>query len=107
MNTPVQESRDNNFVIGLLAGSLVGAGLAMWLAPRGVSALRERLTDSATRLGERASEHYQEASARVGEAADEIARKGRDVRDDVAATVARGAHDVERRATVARTDRVF
>ena len=106
MNGQTQEHRDHGFMIGLLAGTCVGAGLAMWLAPRLASELRERGTDSARSLGERASEQYQQASIRVGEAVGELTRKGQDVRDDVAEAVARGAHEVERFAAAARTDRV-
>ena len=104
MDAPIQESSDYKFVLGIVAGSVVGACLAMWFAPKG-SALREQLTGAAARVGERASEHFQDASARAGEAVDELARKGREVRDGLAASVARGAHDVERRATAIRSDR--
>jgi gas vesicle protein len=113
MNAPTQEHRDYGFVIGLLTGTFVGAGLAMWFAPRLASELRERMTDSARSLGKRASDQYQQASARVGDAVDELARKGQGVRDDVAGAVARGAHEVargahevERYATAARRDRI-
>jgi gas vesicle protein len=106
MNARTQERRDFGFVIGLLTGTFVGAGLAMLFAPRSGSDLRQRVTDSARSLGERASEQYQQASARVGEAVDEITRKGQDVRDEVADVVARGAHEVERYATEVKTDRV-
>ena len=107
MNAHTQEHRDYGFVIGLLAGTFVGAGLAMWLAPRLASELRQRMTDSARRLSERASERYQEASTRVGDAVDELTRKGQNVRDDVAETVARGAREVERYATAVKSDRVI
>jgi gas vesicle protein len=106
MNAHMQEHRDYGFVIGLLTGTFVGAGLAMWLAPRLASELRERMTDSARSLGKRASEQYQQVSARVGDAVDELTRKGQGVRDDVAEAVARGAHEVERYATAAKSDRV-
>jgi len=105
MNAYTQERRDYGFVIGLLTGACVGAGLAMWFAPRSGSELRQQLTDSAKSLGNRASEQYQQATTRVGEAVDELTRKGQDARDNVADTVARGAHEVERYATAAKTDR--
>jgi gas vesicle protein len=98
--------RDYGFMIGLLTGTFVGAGLAMWLAPRSAAELRQRVTDSAVRLGHRAFGRYQRASTHLGEAVDELTRKGRDVRDDVAGAVARGAHEVERYATAAKTDSV-
>ena len=60
-----QEHRDYGFVIGLFTGTVVGAGLAIWLVPRLGSELRERVTGSARRFGQRASEQYQQASTRV------------------------------------------
>ena len=39
--------RDDGFVIGLLTGTCVGAGLAIWLTPRLASALRQRVFDLA------------------------------------------------------------
>jgi gas vesicle protein len=105
MNAQTQEHRDYGFVIGLLTGTFVGAGLVMWLAPRTASELRQRMTDSARNLGEQASEQYQQATSRVGEAVDQLTRKGQDVRDDVADAVARGAQEVERYATGAKSNR--
>ena len=67
-------------MIGLIAGTVVGAGLTMWLAPRAASELRTRVADSAKALGKRAS----------------------DIRDDVASAVATGAHEVERFAKAAK-----
>jgi len=106
MSTYTQERRDYGFLIGLLAGTCIGGGLAMLFAPRSGSDLRQQLADSARNLGDRASEQYQQATTRVGEAVDEITRKGQDVRDEVADVVARGAQEVERYATAVKTDRV-
>jgi gas vesicle protein len=120
MNAHTRDHRDHRFVLGLLTGTFVGAGLAMWFAPRLASELRERLTDSVRSLGQRASDRYQQASTRVGEAADELTLKGQGVRDNVADRVARGAHEVargahevergahevERVATAVKSDRV-
>jgi gas vesicle protein len=103
MDTQTQGHRDYGFVIGLMTGAFVGAGLALWLAPRGASELRERMTDSARNLGERASERFQQVNARVGEAVDELTRAGQGVRDEVAGVVARSAREVERFATASST----
>ena len=103
-NAPLQDQRRYGFGTGLLAGTFVGAGLMMWLAPRMGSELRQRVTDSARNLGQRASEKYQQASTHAAEAIDELARKGRDARDDVADAVVRGAREVERVATAAKRD---
>jgi gas vesicle protein len=104
MNTDTQGQRHYAFVCGLATGTFIGAGLVMWLAPRSVSELRQRMTASAKDLGARASERYQEASGRVSEAVDDITRKGQQVRDEMVGAVARGAHEVERYATGARDD---
>ena len=91
MKAHTQEYRDSRFVIGLLTGAFVGAGLVMWLAPRSASELGERLNDSAKSLGERASAHYRQARIRVGEAVDDLTAKRQDVRADAAEAVARSA----------------
>jgi gas vesicle protein len=100
MNTPPNDRRDYRLALGLLAGTAIGAGLVMWLAPRATAELRARLTDSAKDLGQRASDRYQQANTRVGEVVDDLTRKGQGVRDDVADVVARGAHEVARGARV-------
>ncbi len=81
MNTQMQECRGHGFAIGLLTGTCIGAGLMMWLAPRMIGELRQRVTD----------------------AVEDLTRKGQGIRDDVADAVARRAHDVERIATAAKT----
>ena len=82
MEPSKQEHSDYRFLIGLVAGTMVGAGLTLWLAPRVASELRERLATSATGLAKRASA----------------------VRDQVADAVARGAHEVELQANATKSD---
>jgi gas vesicle protein len=106
MTLQTDDRRSHGFAIGLLTGTFVGAGLALWLAPRMASELRERITDSAKELGLEASARYEQASSRVGEALGDLTRKGQAVRDDVADVVARGAREVERYATAAKSDRI-
>jgi hypothetical protein len=55
----------------------------MWLTSRSGSKLRERITDSARRLGEQASDQYEQASTRVAEAVDELTRKGQPTLSDI------------------------
>jgi gas vesicle protein len=97
-DTSTQEHRDYGPVIGLIVGTFVGAGLALWFAPRTAEELRQRMNESTTRLSKRASGTYQQASAGVRETVAELTRKGRAARDGVADAVARGAHEVERSA---------
>ena len=91
-------------MFGLMAGTLVGAGLALWLAPGSASELGERVTGTAKALGQRAFDGYDEATTRVVSVVDELARKGSRVRDDVADSVGRGALEVERFAMAAKSD---
>ena len=95
--------RDYRLALGFLAGTAVGACLTMWLAPRAASELRNRLTNSATNLGRRASARYELATDRVGEAVDGFTRKAQSVRDEAVGAVARGAHEVERLAQAAKS----
>jgi gas vesicle protein len=112
MDTPQRQyaeesstSRVPGFLVGVIAGACLGAGLAIWLAPRLASEIGERLTDSARGVSDRAGDVFQRGSERVGSAMGAATRKGQAVRDDVAESVARGAREVERYATAAKTDR--
>ena len=98
---PVQ--RDYGFAIGLLTGAFVGAGLALWCAPRLAAELRERVTGTARDLGQRVSDGYDQAATRMANAATEVTRQGQDVRDNVADAVAHSAHEVERFAKSTKT----
>ena len=105
MNTRPQDRSDCGFLIGFVAGSAIGAGLAMYFAPRAASALRKGLAasaatlrDAATGLRDTATERYQQASTRVVDAVDDLTSRGQKARDAAADVVARGAHEVARGA---------
>ena len=104
MKSDMQDQQNNGFLLGLVAGTCVGACLALWLAPRVGAEVRERVELSARELRQRASKGYEEASHRVEEVVEGITKKGQRVRNDVADAVARSAHEVERRANAAKTD---
>jgi gas vesicle protein len=95
MNTREESARGNLFVIGLMAGTAIGAGLALAFAPRTGSETRERLTDSATDLGQAASRGYQRVSTRIADAVEQATEKAQSVRDDVADAVGGSAQEVE------------
>ena len=108
MTTEMQDNSTNHcgrFLMGLMTGGAIGAGLALYLAPRLASELRERVTDSTTGLRNAASERVQGVATRVADVvervadvADDVTRRGQAARDDVADAVARGAHEVGRGA---------
>ncbi len=54
-----------NFVAGMVLGALIGAGIAMLVAPSEGSVLRKRLGRRARELGERAREGLDEAAHRT------------------------------------------
>ena len=98
MNGQATRSHDYRFSAGLALGSLIGAGLAMWLAPRAAAELKERAVGSAKQFGDAVSERYRDARLRVSGAADGLARKGQGARDGMLETVVQGAQEVERSA---------
>ena len=103
MNADTQDRRDHTFFTGLLTGTFVGAGLAIWLGPRAAS-WRQRMTDSARELSRLASDRYQQVSARAEATVDDLTGKGQTVRDGMADAVIRGAGEVARQATAFKTD---
>jgi hypothetical protein len=86
MTSQIQQ-RDYGFVLGLLTGTVVGAGLAVWLAPGAAGEVRTKVTDTAERIGS------------------ELGRRGENLRDRVVVAAARGAREVEKFATDAASDR--
>lgn len=68
-----EESGGGGFVMGLIAGAVLGAGIGMLLAPKAGSELRGQLNERAARLRERANDGYTAASARVAEASTKVA----------------------------------
>lgn len=59
-----------SFLIGFIAGSVLGAGLALLFAPRTGPEMRRELADRAQRLRERAADGYDTASERVADFAE-------------------------------------
>jgi gas vesicle protein len=98
MSEQTRQTRDYRFVTGLAVGSVVGAGLAMFLAPRAAAEIKERAVGSAKNLGNVVTDRYRDARLRVTGAVDGLTRKGQGVRDGVLDTVVRGAQEVERGA---------
>ena len=98
MNGQARQNQDYRFLMGLAVGGVVGAGLAMWLAPRAAAEIRARAVGSAKNFGDSVSERYRDARVRVADAVGGLTRKGQGVRDDVCDTVVRAAQDVERGA---------
>src|SRR3954463_4070792 len=69
-----------SFVMGLLTGTVLGAGLGMLFAPKAGTELRNQVMEQAGNLANTASEGYRRASETAGEYAD----RGREVAGDIA-----------------------
>jgi gas vesicle protein len=69
-----------SFMMGLLTGTVLGAGLGMLFAPKAGSELRSQVREQAGNLASTASDGYRRAS----ETASELAGRGREVAADVA-----------------------
>jgi gas vesicle protein len=65
------------FMMGLLTGTVLGAGLGMLFAPRPGSELRTQLTDQASKLRNTAGGAY----SQVGERVTQIVDRGREAYD--------------------------
>lgn len=78
------EGHGNGFMMGLLTGTVLGAGLGMLLAPKAGTELRGSLGEQARHLGNMASEQYRRAT----ETATGWADRGREFVDKARETVA-------------------
>lgn len=76
-----REEGGGSFLMGLLAGTVLGAGLGMLFAPKAGSELRSQLgsqlSDSTGRLREVADQGYQQATEKVSQIVD----RGREAYD--------------------------
>jgi len=73
-----------SFVMGLLTGTVLGAGLGMLFAPRPGAELRTQLAEQANTLATNAQEGYRRATETAGDLAGkgrEFADKGREIAD--------------------------
>jgi gas vesicle protein len=72
-----REDGGGSFLMGLLAGTVLGAGLGMLFAPKPGSELRSQLTEQAGRLRTSATDGYQHATEKVSQMVD----RGREAYD--------------------------
>jgi gas vesicle protein len=85
-----------SFVMGLLTGTVLGAGLGMLFAPKSGSELRSQISEQAGNIANTASEQYRRATEAAGEWAEKGREVGRDVYDKARDAVARGTDEAQR-----------
>ena len=78
-----REDGGGSFLMGLLAGTVLGAGLGMLFAPKAGSELRNQLTDQAGKLRATANDTYAQATDKVGQMVD----RGKDAYDKARSNV--------------------
>jgi gas vesicle protein len=80
------------FLMGLLAGTVLGAGLGMLFAPKAGSELRKDLSSQAGNIAHSAGDQYR----RVSESAGDWADRGREFYDRAREVVSKGANEAQR-----------
>jgi gas vesicle protein len=65
-----REEGGGSFLMGLLAGTVLGAGLGMLFAPKAGNELRSQIGEQAGRLRSSANDTYQQASEKVSQIVD-------------------------------------
>ncbi len=83
------ENGGSGFMMGLLTGTVLGAGLGMLLAPKAGAEIRNQIGEQARTVGTKASEQYRRAS----EVATEWAEKGREAVTQARDAVHKGAEE--------------
>jgi len=72
-----REDGGGSFLMGLLAGTVLGAGLGMLFAPKPGSELRSQLGEQAGKIQNQANDTYQQATDKVSQIVD----RGREAYD--------------------------
>src|SRR4029078_11037424 len=85
-------SGGGSFVMGLLTGTVLGAGLGMLFAPKAGSELRSQLSEQAGNLASQAQDGMRKVTENAGEWAD----RGRDMYGKARDAVVKGADEAQR-----------
>lgn len=94
-----REEGSGAFLMGLLAGTVLGAGLGMLFAPKAGADLRNQLSEQAGRLRNTAANTYGQASEKVTQ----IVERGRDAYDRARTTAQRTAESLGATGTAGAT----
>lgn len=86
-----QEGGGAGFMIGLLTGTVLGAGLGMLFAPKAGSELRGQLSEQAGNLGRAAQDQYRRAT----DTASNLVEKGRETYERAREAVGRGVEEAQ------------
>ena len=91
-------SGGGSFVMGLLTGTVLGAGLGMLFAPKAGAQLRGQIAEQTGSLATSATEGYRNAAETAAAWAEKGREKGRELYDKGREAVAKGADEAQRYA---------
>jgi gas vesicle protein len=86
----------NSFVMGLMTGAILGAGLAVLFAPKRGSELRTQLSETANSVASNASQAYRRASETAGQWVERGREAGEQVFRKTRQAVNEGAQEAQR-----------
>jgi gas vesicle protein len=91
-----REEGGGSFLMGLLAGTVLGAGLGMLFAPKAGADTRRQLSEQATRLRSTANETYNQASEKFQQTYQQASDKLNQASEKVSQMVDRGREAYDR-----------
>jgi len=94
-----REDGGGSFLMGLLAGTVLGAGLGMLFAPKAGAETRRQLSEQANRLRSTANETYSQASDKINQTYNQASEKLSQASEKVSQMVDRGREAYERAKT--------
>ena len=94
-----REDGGGSFLMGLLAGTVLGAGLGMLFAPKAGAEVRKQLSEQASRLRSTATDTIHQASERLGHVSQQASERVTQASDKVSQMVDRGREAYERAKT--------
>lgn len=102
-----QDRQGNSFMLGLMAGTAIGAGIALLLAPREGAVMRRELADGAHKIGEQLShgtETVRQTARQVADKTTELLDRGRSAYREASGEARQAADDVSEGVRDAATD---
>jgi gas vesicle protein len=94
-----REDGGGSFLMGLLAGTVLGAGLGMLFAPKAGVEVRKQLSEQATRFRSTATDTIQQASEKLSQASQQASEKIGQASEKVSQIVDRGRDAYDRART--------
>ena len=91
-----REDGGGSFLMGLLAGTVLGAGLGMLFAPKAGAEVRKQLSEQATRFRSTATDTIQQASEKLSQASHQVSEKLGQASEKVSQIVDRGRDAYDR-----------